>query len=267
MAYDLQRMLPTGTLLATTYFQITGWMIMVVGFILVLYSRLHLVIINPRVRQILLPIILVVVIGTNILTFTITYVVVALDLGGGNGDTVYTLGWRLQLLSPIEEILLASLYVFFFIHFLKDSSKDYDVKKKTFYLLCTAQAVIISCDIVIVVITYRRLKLVRTTIYPFLYALKLEYEFMVLNYLVKFCQRREQDGNKFMDMEGSRDTRAVEKRDWELGISNTSVAAASLPLPATFSIDTTRTILPAKESMDEIERRYLGQYRYPKQEA
>jgi hypothetical protein len=267
MAYDLQRMSSTGNLLATEYFQITGWMIMVVGFILVLYSRLHLVIINPRVRQILLPIILVVVIGTNILTFTITYVVVVLDLGGGHGDIIYTLGWRLQLLSPIEEILLASLYVFFFIHFLKDSSKDYDLKKKTFYLLCTAQAIIISCDIVIVVITYRRLRLVRTAIYPFLYALKLEYEFMVLNYLVKFCQRREQDVNNFMDLEGSKDTRAEEKRDWELGISNTSAVVASLPLPAAFSIDSTDEIPPAKESMDEMERRYLGQYSYPKQEA
>lgn len=116
------------------WLQIVPWMFMVAGLTLVLYSRLYLVIIDPPLRRILLPIILTIVIGTNVLVYTLIFVCTALELDSSHGTSAYVAAWRLQLLSPIEEIILAGLYIFFFVKFLKDTKhpEESQFRKRTF---------------------------------------------------------------------------------------------------------------------------------------
>jgi hypothetical protein len=273
ITYDLTRFTFID-IVTITWIQIVGWVLMVVGFVLVLYSRLYLVILSPRTRRILLPVILTVIIGTDILTYTLIIVVTGMQLNSHYRNPVYTLAWRLQLLSPVEEIVLASLYVFFFVRFLRDSSEDSRLRKKTFYLLCIAQALIAVCDIGVVVMTYRRLILLRSIIYPFLYALKLEFEFIVLNRLVSFT-RRKAHVNSFIAVGKSKGIVAesptavigleigkARSADIEDGCANLSVAETPPPLFSNYRGDASDDILQdEKNSVGELERRYLGQYR------
>lgn len=222
---------------------------MVTGFTLVLYSRLYLVIINPRLRAILLPPILTVVVLTNFVVFLLIYVVNGTGVSHGNhSNKAYIAAWRLQLLSPIEEIILAGLYVFFFVRILKDSSlEDSHFRKTTFYLLCIAQVLIIICDVLIIVLNYKRLILLRTLIYPTLYAFKLEFEIVVLNRLIHLTSGRNIRIPAFLSVE-TRQPDGPEKGK-----------EATSPQSPTSSDDTANEILePHRNSMDEMERRYLG---------
>jgi hypothetical protein len=114
--------------------QFAGWLLMVIGFILVLYSRLYLVIISPQIRRVLLPIILIIILGTNLLVYTLICLKNQMMFlrKWDHQSMAYLLAWKLQLIAPAQEIVLASLYVFFFIHFLRNSSANSQLKKKNF---------------------------------------------------------------------------------------------------------------------------------------
>jgi len=231
------------------WIQLVGWLLMVSGFTLVLYSRLYLVIINPRLRAILLPTILTIVVLTNFVVFLLIFVVNGLRVAHGNhSNKAYTAAWRLQLLSPIEEAILAGLYVFFFVRLLKDSSlEDSHFRKTTFYLLCIAQAIIIICDALIIVLNYKRLILLRTMLYPVLYAFKLEFEIVVLNRLIHITSGRKTRIPAILNVE-TRQPDGPEK-----------VMETTSPHSLTSSDDTAHEIVETyRNSIDEMERRYLG---------
>jgi hypothetical protein len=163
-------------------------LIMLTGFALVLFSRLYLVILSPQVRVILLPSLLLVILAVNVLIFVMTYITLYVV---DDYNKFAAILWKLMTLPAAIEILLASFYTFFFIHFIRDSNSDVaDIRRRTFYFLCTAQAFIIICDVGLIIITSAGFSVIRGLIFPLLYALKLEFEFIVLNYLIYFARRR-----------------------------------------------------------------------------
>lgn len=116
-----------------------------------------------------------------------------------------------------------------------------------------AQAVIIICDVLIIILNYQRLILLRTMIYPFLYALKLEFEFVVLNRLIYITQQGQNQSPVVL----SQDTCRTEKLDLENG-SITEIHSStpvSLSSPGSDGIELERNC-----TMDEMERRYLGRH-------
>jgi len=252
VAYDVTRFTLIDVI-AGTWIQIVGWLFMVAGFILVLYSRLYLVIIDSRLRRILLPAILALVVGTNIVVYTLIYVCTGLQLGNNRLDRAYIVAWKLQLLSPIEEMILAGLYIYFFIRFLRETAaltaKESHFRKVTFYLLCIAQVVIVVCDVLVAILNYRRLIVLRTILYPFLYTLKLEFEFLVLNRLIYITQKRKEQLPAMLSIE----TRRPQKTDLENG----PVTKTTTPLSLSSS-DDTEVGSALERDVEEMERRYLG---------
>lgn len=84
------------------------------GFLVVLYSRLHLIVDSPRILRALL----VVILGVGILLQ-----IVMVLAGDRVLDTnVWVVTFRFEMIFPFSEILLSSLYVYLFIRFMRQST-------------------------------------------------------------------------------------------------------------------------------------------------
>jgi hypothetical protein len=254
--------------------QIVGWIFMVIGFALVLYSRLHLVIQNPRIRCILPPVLLSFILTSNIIIFVFIYV--SAYIPSPSLSTILNrVLFRVEVIFPAQEIVLASLYTYFFIRLLRESSHEaLQDGKKIFYLLCTAQALIVVCDVGMAVATLEALTIIRTIFNPFLYAVKLEFEFMVLNSLIYFTRggerrlqgiedegRNESVGNQISEMlaPSRREETIMESEKAVFGLS---VAGSSSLLPSNFQRTAAVELhLEQMNSIEEMERRYLGRAR------
>jgi len=205
---------------------------------------------------------------------------------GAVADRIDAALGKLQLLPPALEIFLSALYIYFFVYFFRGGSPKEDVwlKRKTFILLCTAQAVITACDEGLIIIITEDLFLIRAMIFPLQYALKLEFEFIVLNRLVHFTQNRERQLAEISNTESSRyeqervpsvlgsRTHRVRDSDLERGPSRSTFAGGSFSLPSKHaSVEAPLALFVAPggntdvdiqlqqiDSLDEMERRYLG---------
>jgi hypothetical protein len=86
----------------------------------------------------------------------------------------------------VQETILVTLYVYYFLQYTTDS-KEERATKVTLRLLVGAECVVLSTDIVLNVLLYKRLYLPRAMIQPFSSMLKLKIEFIVLNSLIKYA--------------------------------------------------------------------------------
>jgi hypothetical protein len=154
--------------------QLVSWMIMTTGFSIVLCSRLYLVTQNPRALKILIFSIL----GLDILVYIPTLASTHIP-NLSTGQKIYVVAYRLEIIFAVQEVFLAGLYIYFFIRFLKQgASEDPRRMKKTLFFLCTAEAVIIVCDVVLLTLAYTDLLVTKFMVHSFLYAVKLEIEFI-----------------------------------------------------------------------------------------
>jgi hypothetical protein len=253
--------------------QIASWIMMIIGFSLVLYSRLYLIIISHRIRRLLLPIVLVTILTTNILVSVLIYLSTYLKHHTPLSASLNLLSWKLQVIPPVQEIVLTSLYLYFFIQFLRGRFQHSRLGRKTFYFLCIGQVIIVTCDGGLLAISYAKLSVIRTIILPFLYALKLEFEFIVLNRLTHFTQSSEGvsinntgNGNPASKQQPIStgmvsETNRILRTDCESGSLNHSVTETSSHPMSKVSSNIVDEIRPEqKDSMEEMERRYLGQY-------
>jgi len=172
--------------LSTALTQI-GWVPMVTGFSFVLYSRLHLL--NPGKRT--LRVILICIIVNAILFHT--PVVISTIVGNVHfSETVshiFDIASFTEIAFSVQETTLAGLYIYFFFQFAKDSRAE-PATKATLRLLLGAECVVLSVDIVLNVLLYKKLYLPRSMIQAFSSILKLKIEFIVLNSLVKYAHSK-----------------------------------------------------------------------------
>jgi hypothetical protein len=270
IAYDLGEFSPYSGLIYGNI-QLVGWAFMVIGFALVLYSHLHLVIQNPQVRHFLPPVLLSIILVSNIIIFVFIYV--AAYIPSPSLSTILNrVLFRVEVLFPVQEIIMASLYTYFFMGLLREnSSETLQSERKMFYSFCAAQALIVICDVGMAVAALDALTIIRTIFNPFLYAVKLEFEFMVLNSLIFVSRRRE---GRFQDIEGERRTEVVAaqisamltptKRDGETmesekGVFGLSVANSSMVTASNFNLPVPGELhLEQMSSIEEMEKRYLG---------
>jgi hypothetical protein len=154
---------------------------MISGFSVVLYSRLNILIQSQRVRRLTLAMI----ITDGICLHTSIFVVVI--VGESQAD------WNLPILYlerihiiwfAVQEAILSCLCTKAAWDQLQTVVRPNSRTKAITRWIISIQALVIAIDILIVVFDYAQYFAVKTLIYAFAYAIKLELEFVALNKLV-----------------------------------------------------------------------------------
>lgn len=160
---------------------------MVTGFALVLYSRLHLL----KPSKLLLRIAMICIIADAIL-FHGSIVVITTMFNVSPSPLlvrIYRCVAYTELAFSVQEAVIAALYIYLFAEFTKDSIREASTRK-ALLLLVLAECVVLSTDIVLCVLLYLKYYLPRQMLQTWCSILKLQIEFLILNWLQKFSQLR-----------------------------------------------------------------------------
>ncbi|CAO2647984.1 Nn.00g089060.m01.CDS01 [Neocucurbitaria sp. VM-36] len=165
----------------TTIICKVGWVSNVTGFSIVLWSRLHLVVNDPRILRAVLIMIVVngVLMHSPIVVFEFGLIsrhkqdyMRPMEIMERVQQTVFTL----------QEAIISCLYIFYTRRFLNSGYAMHT--RKVVRLLVLVQACVIAFDGGLTAFDYKNMFTLKCTIHPFVYALKLKLEFIVLNQLL-----------------------------------------------------------------------------------
>jgi hypothetical protein len=163
-----------------------GWWCMVTGQSVVLYSRLHLILLNEKLlRQILWMIIIDAVIlhiPTTVLTF------------GSNAATNtatfvrgYNVMEKIQMTGfCVQEFIISGIYLWETAKFLR--TDDQPKSRKTLYQLFYINMIIILMDLSLLGLEYANLYILEIVIKGMVYSVKLKLEFAILGKLVQYVR-------------------------------------------------------------------------------
>lgn len=162
-----------------------GWYCMVTGQSVVLYSRLHLVLRNPRVLRRVLTMIIIDAFLLHIPTTVLTY---GSNRAPENSHWPYRKGYnimeKIQMTGfCIQEFIISGLYIWETAKMLRlDPDRS---KRKIMYQLVIINLLIILMDLGLLIIEYVGLYAMETMIKGVIYSIKLKLEFAVLGKLVR----------------------------------------------------------------------------------
>jgi hypothetical protein len=240
------------------------------GFLMVLYSRLHLIVDSPRLLRALL----FAIVGLGI------PLQIVMTLAGDRvlSTKVWNVTFRVEMIFPFSEIALSTLYVFLFIRFMCQSTGSGNMNiRRTLYLLVGAEIVVLVTDVIGITLWYMGLYLLRLALLPFLYSIKLKVEFMILNRLTGIGKRKSELRNITLSVHEVGGEMEVTSPSTFLSATPTLTMDTGLGIELGFNEDDTRgKTTPTnsideitanvegsgspeeRESFDEMERRYLG---------
>ena len=177
-----------------------GWICMVSGFALVLWSRLGLIFGNQRVKRYLLY--MIVFNGVVWHTIMTVFSMILWQQGGHIPPT--TLYARVQRVNVVceyiqicffngQEMLISSVYIYAAYIYLRDFSNlgspgTRAKVRRAIVLLLVIQAIVSFIDAAIITIDLLGLLQLKGMIHSFVYCVKLELEFLVLNQLVEISR-------------------------------------------------------------------------------
>lgn len=216
IGYILSFLVPGSPLWLTSIFSQGGWIAMVLGFSVMLYSRLNLILESRAIRQRIL--IMIVVVGCIFYPFMATLSIAQTALRH-NGQLHEYAAWS-RVMTPMERIQLVfilgqeNIISFFYTQaayqYLHNRFEDRGKTRKAMLLLLAVQILILLIDIAILVIDFAGMLEVKLFIHSFVYSVKLELEFVVLNQLVDIsklgvpglptCSFDPEHGNKQIDL-------------------------------------------------------------------
>lgn len=184
--YSLGFLLKFFRLTSATWFSVTlltiGWWCMVTGQSIVLYSRLHLVMSNPRFLRRVLAMILIDAVALHIPTTVLTYGTNLAKPHSG-WSTGYNVMEKIQMTGfCIQEFIISGLYIFETVRMLRlDPDRT---KRKIMYQLLIINTIIIILDLGLLVAEYMNYYIMETMLKGAVYSIKLKLEFAVLGKLV-----------------------------------------------------------------------------------
>ena len=164
-----------------------GWVTMVTGQSVVLYSRLHLVLRNENILRAVKWMIIV-----DAIVFHITTTVVLFGSSLGDEVTTFTNAYKviekIQMTGfCIQEFIISGLYVWKTVRLLKIVSKK--GTKRVMWQLFIINVIIIAMDIALLVLEYRNLRVLEQAFKVVIYSIKLKLEFAILGKLVELVQQ------------------------------------------------------------------------------
>ncbi|EPS32130.1 hypothetical protein POX_d05693 [Penicillium oxalicum] len=165
-----------------------GWYFMVTGQAVVLYSRLGLLVNDPRVLRRVLIMIITNAIILHVPTTILTY--------GSNFSKSNTAVWskaygimeRIELVGfSVQEMIISYLYVVQVIRNLRLvplNSRIHRVHRKTLHYVLAINVFLILLDVVLLIMEFTNRYTIQTALKSLVYSIKLKLEFAVLNRLI-----------------------------------------------------------------------------------
>jgi hypothetical protein len=169
----------------------SGWVAMVTGFSIVLWSRLQFITSDKRILRGVLAMIL-------IDGFIWHSALVTLQYGLALANKTQHAAW-LRVLNPMErvqitfftvqEVIISGLYMHATYKILKDRVvHQADKIRRALILLFVVQTVVIMLDVIIITLDLAGYFTLKAIMHSWVYGIKLELEFVVLNQLVEIAQ-------------------------------------------------------------------------------
>jgi hypothetical protein len=161
-----------------------GWWCMITGQSVVLYSRLHLIVLNEKLLKLILKMIIVDAIIFHVPTTVLTF--------GSNSHTHttqfvhgYNVMEKIQMTGfCIQEFVISGIYLWECIKFLKTDKQE--KSRKTLYELFCINMIIIIMDLSLLGLEYANLYILEIVVKGVVYSVKLKLEFAILGKLVQY---------------------------------------------------------------------------------
>jgi hypothetical protein len=167
-------------ILSSILFKI-GWVGNVTGFSFVLYSRLNLVVRNRKILRAVL-----VMIITDAFLLHTPIIIFDFGISSPHPDIWFMPMYIMEKIQvtwfSVQETIISLLYIYHTRDFLKDTYTHQT--HRVMQLLMTAQVLAILFDVALVTVDWNNMFTLKVTIHPFVYAVKLKMEFIVLNQLL-----------------------------------------------------------------------------------
>lgn len=162
-----------------------GWIMMVSGQSVVLYSRLHLVLQNPRILRAVLWMIIIDGVVLHGITTVISF---GSHLSDARGFHIgYKVIEKVQMtIFCIQEFSISGLYVWKTVDILKTTL--WENARTILHRLFGINVLIILMDVALLALEYRNVTVYQQSFKVVIYSVKLKLEFAVLNQLVEVVQ-------------------------------------------------------------------------------
>ncbi|KAF2489065.1 hypothetical protein BU16DRAFT_440592, partial [Lophium mytilinum] len=197
LGYVLQFLVPStpwplGDLMAQL-----GWVAMVTGFSTVLYSRLNIILESRSVRRAVLYTIMFNGVVLHVLMITMSLGIAGSRYAAKHGShhaatllprwqSPYSYMEKVQIvIFSLQEIAISFFYVRAAHQYLQSRFAQRGKTRQAMFLLLFVQIIIISVDIALIAIDFAGYLQLKLFIHSFVYSVKLELEFVVLNQLVE----------------------------------------------------------------------------------
>ncbi|KAJ4349103.1 hypothetical protein N0V95_004884 [Ascochyta clinopodiicola] len=172
---------------------IIGWVSMVTGQSVVLYSRLHLVLHDDRKLRCVLIIII-----TNFFACHVPVTALVYGVNSSNPSPFlkpYDIYERVQLtIFACQEALISGLYIYYARDYLHTArGPRCQPRKVVMFQLIYVNIILMTLDIALLGLQYAGFYEIQTSLKPAVYSLKLKLEFRVLNNLLRSAEDRSQD--------------------------------------------------------------------------
>lgn len=179
IGFVLKFCVPSCNWIVATILAEIGWVGMVTGFSVVLYSRLKLIVRSHNVRKWVL-----IMIVADAFLFHVPTIVFQFGVSNKPTHKKYLPYMapmeRVQVMGfSIQEIIISTLYIYHTRQYLRDSF--HKTTRKTIALLIGVQVIVILADVIVVTLDYCEYFTLKAVLHSFVYAFKLQLEFVILN--------------------------------------------------------------------------------------
>ncbi|KAF2730070.1 hypothetical protein EJ04DRAFT_397684, partial [Polyplosphaeria fusca] len=193
IGYLIQGLAPNAPWVLALILSQLGWIWMVTGFSVVLYSRLKIILEHRKLRNAILAMIVFngVVWHTALIVTNIAVIAIVRDGSSQQKATLKT--WK-RVQNPLErtqivmfafqETTISYFYVRAAYAYLKGQYAQKDKTREAMFLLILVQIIIVLVDVALIALDAAGMLQIKGIILSFAYAVKLELEFVVLNQLV-----------------------------------------------------------------------------------
>ncbi|KAI4137336.1 MAG: hypothetical protein L6R39_007343 [Caloplaca ligustica] len=177
-----------------------GWVTMVTGQAVVLFSRLHLVLRNQKILRYVLWFIIIDGCAFHIPTIVFT---VGKNLPNGESwNRRFDIMERIQLVGfCLQEFSISTIYIVSTVRIL--GSVYHSMTRKVMVQLILINLICIGMDIVLIVLEFTGKYVGEASIKPMIYAIKLKLEFTVLNQLMGLSKAGFTEGSRWMGNAGA----------------------------------------------------------------
>lgn len=193
LGYFLRYFHIDGSVFGAVTVSVVGWVAMVTGQSIVLWSRLHLVMEHRKILRGILNMIITNVICLNIPTIVLTYGINA-NMHPETADRWiygYSVMERLQLTGfSLQETIISTIYIVKSTQILKNLRKSRPHTHAFTYQLIATNVLFILLDLILLVLQYCSYSTLQTTVKSLVYSVKLKLEFAVLGKMVALISHR-----------------------------------------------------------------------------